>query len=171
MDRPNTLCVMGNHEWKHVQGHDGESHRIVRWQCGPELYERAVAWMRGLPLFLELQNLIVIHWGLEPGVALADQDPAVLLGLPAGEQRLKDKLAGKPWFDAYDGSRLVVFGHHSWAAGIRRGLTFGIDTGCVYGQKLTGLLLPGLKPVSVPARENHWAQLRREWAERLHADR
>jgi len=164
MERANTSCIMGNHEWKHVQGYRGLTRRIVRRQCGEELYARALTWMRGLPLFWELPEALIIHWGLEPGLAVEHQDPAVLLGLPEGEQRLTALLGSPDWYRAYEGERKVVYGHHSWAAGVRRNLTYGIDTGCVYGSALTGLLLPEFELLSVQARENHWARLQAEWS-------
>ena len=37
---------------------------------------------------------------------------------------------------------------------------FGIDTRCVYGGSLTGLLLPDFKFISVPARRNHWKKMK-----------
>ena len=47
----------------------------------------------------------------------------------------------KSWFDFYKGKKLVVFGH--WAAlnGIVKENVIGLDTGCVYGKKLTALVL------------------------------
>ncbi len=167
LSRPNTRSIMGNHEWKHAAGVMGDAQRITRWQCGPELYARALAWMRALPCWLELPEIVLVHWGLEPDVPLEDQHPAVLTGDVPGEMCLTERLGETPWYEAYPGPKPVAYGHHSYAAGARRGLTYGIDTGCVYGQSLTGLLLPGFELVSVPARENHWARTRILWRDRL----
>jgi bis(5'-nucleosyl)-tetraphosphatase (symmetrical) len=57
-----------------------------------------------------------------------------------------------PWASQYDGALgHVVFGHDA-----RRGLqqyphATGLDTGCVYGGRLSALILPGWQIVSVPA--------------------
>ena len=47
----------------------------------------------------------------------------------------------KSWFDFYTAKKLIVFGH--WAAldGIIKDNVIGLDTGCVYGKKLTALIL------------------------------
>ena len=42
---------------------------------------------------------------------------------------------------------------------------WGIDTRCVYGGSLTGLLLPDFKIISVPSRGDHWTQLQRQYAD------
>ncbi|MHB8077877.1 MAG: metallophosphoesterase [Candidatus Krumholzibacteriia bacterium] len=167
LTRPNTLSIMGNHEWKHGRGINGLSQRITRAQCGEALYARAVAWMRERPLWLDLPEILLIHWGLMPGVPLEDQHHAVLTGEPAGEMSLREMLGNEAWYDAYPGPKPVAYGHHSWAAGARRNLTYGLDTGCVYGLSLTGLLLPEFQLVSVPARENHWEKTRARWERSL----
>ena len=167
LSRPGATAIMGNHEWKHARGADGLAQRITRAQCGEALYARAVDWMRELPFWRELPEALLVHWGLMPGVAPADQHPAVLTGDPVGEKSLREMLGDVAWYDAYVGPKPVIYGHHSWAAGVRRDLTYGIDTGCVYGQALTGLLLPERRLVSVPARANHWEAVRREWEPRV----
>jgi len=170
LTRPNATAIKGNHERKHLQGVDGLPQRITGAQCGPDLYARALEWMRTLPLYLDLPEALLIHWGLMPGVPLEEQHPSVLTGEPAGEMSLTGMLGATPWFEAYEGPKPVVYGHHSYASGVRRDLTYGIDTGCVYGQELTGLLLPEMRLVSVPARDNHWLRVRTEWMARLGAD-
>jgi hypothetical protein len=61
----------------------------------------------------------------------------------------------------------VVFGHVDFLKNgeplIYRDRVFGLDTGCVFGGRLTGLLLPSYTLVSVPSRGNHWVDLRREY--------
>jgi serine/threonine protein phosphatase 1 len=160
LDRPGTLSILGNQDHKHLQGKPGFIREITRRRCGEELYARGLAWLRERPLYLELDPVTIVHWGVEPGLPLAEQRADVLLGLPEGEEHLTRRCGGRTWYDAYTGRRPIVYGHHSFAAGIRRGLTFGIDTGCVYGQELTGLLLPEMETVSVPARADHWFELR-----------
>jgi len=62
-----------------------------------------------------------------------------------------------PWDDFWEGPRTVVFGH--WA---ERGLvhgenTRGLDTGCVWGGRLTAWIAEEDRFVSVPARETYQA--------------
>lgn len=59
---------------------------------------------------------------------------------------------GRSWFDAYRGRTLAVFGHWAQKAPLLRRNAIGLDTGCVYGQALTALILPERRLVSVPAR-------------------
>ena len=68
---------------------------------------------------------------------------------------------GRPWFDFWHGPETVIFGH--WAARGRVDLPLckGLDTGCVYGGRLTGLWWPRREWVSVPAH--------RRWVDRSSA--
>ena len=64
------------------------------------------------------------------------------------------------WHEVYRGDRRVVFGHDA-----RRGLVrverdglpwlVGLDTGCVYGGKLTGYLVKADRIVQVAARRTY----------------
>jgi diadenosine tetraphosphatase ApaH/serine/threonine PP2A family protein phosphatase len=59
---------------------------------------------------------------------------------------------GTPWYEVYDGDKVILFGH--WPAGPpRRGpRAIGLDTGCVYGYSLTAYVIEEARLVSVPAR-------------------
>lgn len=77
---PNACTLMGNHERKHVRAARHEvklaiSQQISRQQLG-ETYPEAVAWMGTLPLYIELAEAIIVHGYLEPGLPLAQQNPA-----------------------------------------------------------------------------------------------
>ena len=114
------------------------------------------AYLQALPLLLELpaENAIVVHGGLLPGVALAEQPRKFLLNLrsltPDGQPstRVKD---GVPWASRWPGPEHVVFGHDAVRGLQRHPHATGLDTGCVYGRRLTALVLPERKLVSVPA--------------------
>lgn len=112
---------------------------------------------------------LVVHAGLVPGVAIEEQDPAMMMRIRSlgtrGEAR--DHGGPVPWGARWIGPPHVVFGHaasldpqlHPWAT--------GIDTGCVYGGYLTAMVLEeGCEPppiaarrdvlVSVPARRRYF---------------
>ena len=58
------------------------------------------------------------------------------------------------WWQVYDKKRLIIYGHDA-----RRGLqdhrpkTLGLDSGCVYGNGLTGYLLEENKLVHIPSQQ------------------
>jgi serine/threonine protein phosphatase 1 len=121
--------------------------------------------MASLPYYWEREDVRVIHYGLYPGVPLADVPEDVLAGTTSGEKRLKERFGDQHWSDFYTDDKPVVFGHHVVGEKplVIRDRIFGIDTGACHGQCLTGLLLPELRLISVPAREDHWARVRKAW--------
>lgn len=56
-----------------------------------------------------------------------------------------------PWADEYQGDCLVVYGHTVVPKVMRINNTINIDTGCVFGGKLTALRYPELETVSIDA--------------------
>jgi len=87
-DRPNAFALLGNHERKHVLAAAGKlslnlSQLLSREQFGGS-YPAAVAWMRTLPLYLELPEAVLIHGYLEPGISLGKQKSTVLTGTMSG---------------------------------------------------------------------------------------
>ncbi len=52
---------------------------------------------------------------------------------------------------------VVVYGHTPVASVAWAGATICIDTGCVYGGRLTAMRYPERELVSVPARKIYWA--------------
>jgi hypothetical protein len=88
--------------------------------------------------------------------------------LEPAEQRLL-KQYDRPWYELYDGEKPLIVGHHDYR---RHGeplivddRVYAIDTGCCHGGRLTGLLLPHFRPVSVPSRRDYWAHLQDEHAD------
>jgi len=161
--RPNTIVVTGNHERKHIRGVLSYSQEITRAQFG-DAYAEAVQWMRTLPYCVELDDAVVVHAALLPGVPLAAQRDEVLCGSTAGEQELQRALGHGRWHESWDGPKPVIFGHHVVTEPlVRPRRIYGIDTGACHGGRLTALTLPDFQLHSVPASADHWAHVRRSW--------
>ena len=155
-------AVRGNHD-----------HAVLRWRDAPAdlVPERAThhyqvarqldadAWrlLESFPLFLRLpsQQVIVVHGGLVPGIALEDQEPELLMNMRTlrpdgtGSRRSDD---GPLWGSQWHGPELVIFGHHAMAGLQRHTKAIGLDTGCVYGGRLSAYALPDDRLFSVPSR-------------------
>jgi hypothetical protein len=167
---PNARALMGNHERKHVRAAKHEvklsiSQQISRQQLG-DSYSDAVAWMSTLPLFVEREEAVIVHGYLEPGIPLAQQNPSVVCGTMGGDKILRERY-DRPWYELYAGDKAVIVGHNNYTKTdqpfVYKDKVFGLDTDCVHGKALTGLLLPAFRFVSVPGRGNLWAQVRRTY--------
>ncbi len=162
--RANSVALCGNHERKHVRGVLSYSQQVTREQLGAN-YEEQVRWMATLPYHWEREDVRVVHWGLYPGVPLEEVPEDVRAGTASGEGKLKERFGERPWWEFYEDEKPVVFGHAVVGAEplVVRDRIFGLDTGACHGMRLTGLLLPAFKLVSVPARADHWETVKKRW--------
>ncbi len=163
--RKNAVVVCGNHERKHVRGIFSYSQQVTREQLGPRRYADDVRWMASLPYHWERPDVRVVHFGIYPGVPLADVPEEVRAGTTAGEERLRKRYGTRDWYDLYRDDTPIVFGHRVVGPEplVVRDRVFGVDTGACHGMRLTGLVLPDRRFVSVPAREDHWRRVRAQW--------
>ena len=169
-ERPHAQLLMGNHERKHVRASRHElnlarSQQISKIQFG-EAYPQALVYMSALPLYLDLAEALLAHGYFEPGLPPEQQSPQILCGTMGGDKHLCERYE-QPWYELYDGNKPILVGHKNYAGTdqpfVYRDRVFGLDTDCVTGKSLTGLLLPSFRFVSVPSRVNHWLQLRRQY--------
>ena len=142
--RASAHVVVGNHEDALLSGFASDTMSRVRQQLGDEL-DATVAWIRTWPMYLRFDGLIVVHAGIAPGKRPEECTRAELT-------RIRN-VDGEPWFDRWLGPETVVFGHWAKMGKVDRPLAKGLDTGCVYGGKLTGIFWPSRQWVSVPARK------------------
>lgn len=88
--------------------------------------DRHLAFFTGLPCSHETAEFIFAHAGLRPGLPVAEQDPADLLWI---RTEFLDS--------AYAWGKPVVFGHTPREEPLLTMHRIGLDTGCVYGGRLT----------------------------------
>jgi len=167
---PNAHALMGNHERKHVRAARGEiqlslSQRISKIQLA-DRYSNAVEWMGALPLYSQMEEALIVHGFFEPNVPLEAQHPSVLCGTLGGAKILHERY-NRPWYELYEGDQPIIVGHQNYTDSdqpfIYKDKVFGLDTSCVLGKSLTGILLPSFRIISVPSRGNHLERVRREY--------
>jgi serine/threonine protein phosphatase 1 len=143
-------CLMGNHErifLDYVEGREVNtfffnggtstlnSYRTCQHQTGELLVPADhVVFLRSLKAWVELDDYYVVHAGLRPGVALENQSEEDLLWI-------RDPFI----FSNYPFKKRVIFGHTPFSKPLVMENKIGLDTGAVYGNKLTCLELPSLK--------------------------
>ena len=159
MADPQFSAVIGNHDLALRRRWNGEKFKLKASQkpTHKELKkekEHYVSYLNSLPFIIDLGTHLVVHAGLRPGVALHSQTTEDMTELRSlGKNR--EARHGTPWYDEYDGDKIVLFGH--WpAAEPRRGKkAIGLDTGCVYGNELTAYIVETGEFVTVPARHQY----------------
>jgi serine/threonine protein phosphatase 1 len=154
---PHVCAIMGNHERKHVWSYRGQvaagdAQVETRAQIGEADYPAALAWMAALPNYLDLPEALLVHGFYLPGVPLTGQPPMVLTGTLEGEALVRERCAW-PWYEHYDGEKPLIVGHRDYTGQQQvlnfRDRVFGLDSRCVYGGNLSGLLLPEFRVVQV----------------------
>jgi diadenosine tetraphosphatase ApaH/serine/threonine PP2A family protein phosphatase len=149
-------AVLGNHDRALVRYLRGKKDSLKDSQekALAELEEdldRYYLFLQSLPPMIDLGSHLVVHAGVRPGVALSKQKVGDLTEMRTlGKDRASRK--GVPWYDVYDGERIVLFGHWPASEPRRAPRAIGLDTGCVYGNSLTAYILETGEIVSVRAR-------------------
>jgi hypothetical protein len=165
--------VRGNHEDKLLAWRArGRSVPPEHERLAQELKREDWAMLEAMPLWVDLpeHGARVVHAGVVPGVAVDDSPAEALLKIRTVDHRGRwsdDADDGVLWGARYQGPPHVVFGHnagdepqlHPWAT--------GIDTGCVYGGRLTAMVLAAGE--RVPSGEGARALLRSVRAQRAYA--
>jgi protein phosphatase len=168
------LCVPGNHENKllramrgrNVQVSHGLAESLAQLAAEPEEFRAEVeAFIDGLisHYVLDGGKLVVSHAGLTErlqGRASARVRSFCLYGETTGETDEFGLPVRYPWANDYRGPAMVLYGHTpvpkpEWVNG-----TLCLDTGCVFGGRLTALRYPERELVSVPAARVYYASAR-----------
>jgi protein phosphatase len=165
------LCVPGNHETKLMRKLRGRDVQITHGLAEslaqlerepPEFSKQVVDFIDDLVSHYVLDDgkLVVAHAGMKEsmqGRGSGKVRDFALYGETTGETDEFGLPVRYNWAAEYRGRAMVVYGHTpvpepQWLNG-----TICIDTGCVYGGRLTALRYPEKELVSVPA-ERTWCE-------------
>ena len=159
------LCVPGNHDVKLLRKLRGKDVQITHGlaetlaQLGgetPEFIAEVRQFLDGLVSHYVLDGgkLVVAHAGMKAEMAGRGSGRVrefALYGETTGETDEFGLPVRYPWAAEYRGSGAVVYGHTPVPVPEWLNHTLNIDTGCVFGGKLTALRWPERELVSVPA--------------------
>ena len=164
------LCVSGNHENKLLRALRGRNVQVTHGLAesleqlaaeSEDFRARVEPFLDGLISHYVLDGgaLVVSHAGLVErfhGRASGRVREFCLYGQTTGETDEFGFPVRYPWANEYRGKAMVVYGHTPTPEPEWINNTICLDTGCVYGGRLTALRYPERELVSVPAREVHY---------------
>ena len=164
------LCVPGNHDVKLVRALRGKNvnptHGLTESLSqlegeSAEFKAQIAEFLNGLVSHYVLDNgkLVVAHAGMKAelqGRASGRVREFALYGETTGETDEFGLPIRIDWADEYRGNAMVVYGHTPVVESQWVNRTINIDTGCVFGGKLTALRYPEKELVSVPAHQMYY---------------
>ena len=149
----NVICLLGNHEYMFLRYLDGLDEELYLSNGGKAtLFAYAISlldtpqerrdkvppqhleFFKSLLPFYETQNYLFVHAGLKPGLILSRQTTHDFLWV---RHEFVDT--------DYDFGKMIVFGHTPLSHPLIMPNKIGIDTGAVFGGKLTCVELPAVK--------------------------
>lgn len=171
------LCVPGNHDVKFMRAIRGKNVQITHGLADSlsqiQAYEEhyrgfsrvAADFIDGLVSHYVLDDgkLVVAHAGMKEGMqgrGSARVRDFALYGETTGETDEFGLPVRFNWASEYRGQAIVVYGHTPVPEPEWLNRTVNIDTGCVFGGKLTALRYPEKEFVSVPAARTYCEPVR-----------
>lgn len=140
------LCVRGNHEEKLLRDRAAGSLSSDDSAWTSQLTEEDWNWLLELPYSIDfpMDHILVVHAGLVASKALEEHTPLELTTMryvldKEGIARAPVDASAERWVKQWHGPRTIVFGHDAVSGLQVEPFAFGLDTGAVYGGKLTAL--------------------------------
>ena len=149
--------VLGNHEDKLVRylEHESKKKNPVVLNSDEQsiidnLDHKDIEYLKNMPLFLRFKDITVLHGGIQNHQNLNNltkKEKSKMLRLRYLDTDNNFIAYGKEkedsifWADIYDGNQgFIVYGHQWFEEVKQNEFALGIDTGCVYGNKLSAVI-------------------------------
>lgn len=150
------LCIMGNHDnklYRKLEGRKvmvahGLEESVEQLKDQPkEFIDKVRRFLGSLPTHYILDDgkLVVAHAGIRKdmiGKVSKEVEGFTLYGEVNGKKDENGLPLRIDWASKYDGDAIIVYGHTPKANVYLKNNTINIDTGCVFGRKLTALKYP-----------------------------
>ena len=163
----NVELVLGNNEYKYLRYANHEATLKATGKKNPmtlndekiEIYNNLskedIEYIQAAPFFIKIDNLTIVHAGITNKIELLNAKKKELESLTRIRQldeNQKTLALGQTsfnsrfWSEFYNGGEgIIVYGHEAFNKVKIDKHSFGIDTGCVYGNKLTALVIEDAK--------------------------
>ncbi len=160
IEKNGILSVVGNNEEKILKYYKTYrdnpqkcKKKLRKFECSliRELNPKDIHFLKSLPYFIKIKNLTVVHAGIKLGMKLKkklsreEKDMLTLIRFynknlePIPYSDKKNRFVF--WSDLYTGhDGFIVFGHHPFKKPKISKFAIGVDTGCVYGGKLSAVV-------------------------------
>lgn len=174
----NLECVIGNHEFKFLKWHKTAGSRADVYDK-KDFYDKFsqedLDYIYKMPTYIKLDDAVVVHAGLKPGIAISAQSKDDLMYLRYTDLNRKfislkkiHKIGVKEagayfWTDFGPFESNVIYGHHvhsmteplvtKYSNGTA---CYGIDTGCCFGGKLSALIWETKEVVQIKAKKEYF---------------
>ncbi|CAB4196978.1 bis(5'-nucleosyl)-tetraphosphatase PrpE [uncultured Caudovirales phage] len=171
-------CVMGNHEHKFLKWNNNRGSSNDVYDKKPhynDFSDEDINYIFRMPTYIKLDNIIVVHAGLKPGISISSQlkDDLMYLRYTDLDRKFislkkiskigKEKAGAIFWTEFWYGPESVIYGHsvHSMetplieevASGV---ICYGLDTGCCFGGHLSALILETKEIIQVKAKQKYY---------------
>jgi protein phosphatase len=170
VDEGTAFCVPGNHDMKLMRKLKGRDVQLTHGLADsiaqldkepPEFKKQVVKFLDDLVSHYVFDDgkLVVAHAGMKEemqGRGSGKVRDFALYGETTGETDEYGLPVRYNWAAEYRGKAMVVYGHTPVAEPEWLNRTINIDTGCVFGGKLTALRYPERELISVPALRTYY---------------
>ena len=159
--------VLGNHEYKYLRYSKHKKNSKTTGKKNPMAFNNEkldiynmlskedIKYIQDAPFFIKIDNLTILHAGITNDIDLLNTNKKELESLTRIrelDENQKTLALGQSsynsryWSEFYNGGEgIVVYGHQAFNKVKIDKYSFGIDTGCVYGNKLTALIIEDTK--------------------------